>query len=319
MTVTQRSTLGLNITAYEKLMRFALRPELHYDGLADVKPTNLTNRGATVDFPLMNDLAAATTPLNEVADVTPVPLDDDHVQVSLAEYGNAVKTSAFLRATAYMEVNPFIPNVLGFNAGLSTDTIARNAAVGGTNVRYVGAPGNADRDEIDVASTLTGNDVRFVVAKLRGANVRDYNGLYAGHIHPDVSYDFRGATGGTNWSDPHVYSAPEAIFNGTIGAFQGVRFMEHSRAPLFPDAGNGSGAAGTIDVYATIIHGREGIAKAYSNGDAYGQDPVFVESPVTDNLRRFTGAGWKHLVGYGVFRQAALWRIESSSSIGANT
>jgi hypothetical protein len=43
-----------------------------------------------------------------------------------------------------------------------------------------------------------------------------------------------------------------------------------------------------------------------------------VDVPVTDALRRFEGMGWKHLVGYGVFRQAALRRIESASSIGTN-
>jgi hypothetical protein len=39
---------------------------------------------------------------------------------------------------------------------------------------------------------------------------------------------------------------------------------------------------------------------------------------VTDLLKRFRPVGWKHFVGYSVFRQEALRRIESASSIGAN-
>ena len=41
--------------------------------------------------------------------------------------------------------------------------------------------------------------------------------------------------------------------------------------------------------------------------------------PVTDTLRRFNPVGWYHLVGYGRFREAALQRIETASSIGANS
>lgn len=316
MALTQVSSLQLAVTAHEKLMYFALRPELFYDAAADVKSTNLTNRGATVQFHLTSDLPEASTPLTETTDVTPVAMSDSIVNVTLQEYGNAVQTTALLRATAFIEVNPVVANVIGFNAGISVDSVARNVVQAGTNVRYSG--GVAGRTSVGAANTLTGNDVRRAVAELRGANVATFNGLYKGWIHPDVSYDFRGATGGTNWSDPHVYSDPSGIYTGVIGSFQGVQFMETPRAPLFPNASNGAGAAGTIDVYGTLIAGRQSIAKGFSNGDAYRADPVLVDSPITDTLRRFQGMGWKHLVGYTVFRQAALRRIESASSIGAN-
>jgi hypothetical protein len=149
------------------------------------------------------------------------------------------------------------------------------------------------------------------------------NGMYAGFIHPDVAYDFKGATGGTNWSDPHVYSAPEGIFNGYIGAFQGVMFMETPRATLATNVGDGAGGAGTVDAYTTYVLGRQALAKAYAmgpggGGDEYGAQPAFVESPVIDLLKRFRGMGWKHLVRYGVFRQESLWQLRAASSIGNN-
>lgn len=316
ITNTGTSNLDLVINAYEKLGYFSLRPELFYDSIVEVGTTDLTNPGATVKFTVFNELAAATTALTETSDVTPVAIDDSQITVTLAEYGNAVQTTAKLRAVSFMSVNPIVANVLGFNAGISTDTIARNAAQAGTNVRYSG--GDGDRNDVDVADTLTGNDVRRAVAELRGANVATYNGVYKGIIHPDVSYDFRGATGGTNWSDPHVYSDASGIYNGVVGTFQGVQFMESSRAPLFADAGDGLNSTGTIDVYGTLIMGRQALAKAYSTGGGYGANPVMVDVPVTDALRRFEGMGWKHLVGYSVFRQAALRRIESASSIGTN-
>ena len=317
MAITQISSLNLTHTAYEKLAYFALRPELYYDSLVDVEPTHLTNPGATVTFQLTSDLAAATTPLTEDTDVTPVALADSTVSVTLQEYGNAVKTTAKLRALAIIPVNPIVANVLGFNAGISVDTLARNAAQAGTNVLY--SDGGSARNTIAGSDVLLANNVRRAVANLRAADVPTFNGLYKAIIHPDVSYDFRSAALGNVWADPHVYNDPSGIYNGVVGTFSGAQFMETSRAPLFADAGDGAGGAGNVDVYGTLIMGRQALAKAYSNGDAYGANPVLVDTPVTDALRRFTGMGWKHLVGYGVFRQAALRRIESGSSIGANS
>lgn len=317
ITVTNTANLDIVKDGYEKLAYFSLRPELFFDSVVEVGTTDLTNPGSSVKFTIFNELAAATTELTENTDVSAVTIDDAQVTVTLREYGNAVQTSAKLRALAFMAVNPVVANVLGFNAGISIDSIARNAAQAGDNVRYSGADG--DRNDVDAADNLVGNDVRRAVAELRSANVATYNGLYKGIIHPDVSYDFRGATGGTNWSDPAVYSDPSGIYNGVIGSFQGVQFMESPRAPLFADAGNGTNGTGTIDVYGTLIMGRQALAKAYSTGGGYSANPVMVDVPVTDALRRFEGMGWKHLVGYSVFRQAALRRIESASSIGSNS
>jgi hypothetical protein len=72
-------------------------------------------------------------------------------------------------------------------------------------------------------------------------------------------------------------------------------------------------------VYGTLFLGRQALAKAHSIVDGNGENPHIVPGPVTDYLRRFLPLGWYHLVGYGVFRQAALRRVESSSSIDDGT
>ena len=393
MALTQVSSLDISKAAYEQLAYYALRPELYYDALVEVQSTNATNRGVSVQFTIASDLSEATTALTETSDVTPVSMSDSYVVVTPLEYGNAVQLTSKLGATAFMEVNPIAANIVGWNAGISTDGIARAAAGAGTNVAYTSG---TTRAGLAKTNTITGSDVRKAVASLRKNNVPTFNGLYKGLIHPDASYDFRGATGGTNWSDPHVYSDPSGIYNGVIGNFQGVQFMETPRAPLFSDGGtntytistiavatsvatittsaahglavgdtltisgatatSGTGStsqvgfnaqftvatvpstttltvsvaglsnvnAGTslslvvsaVDVYGTLVMGRQALAKAFSTGGGYGEQAIIVDVPVIDTLRRFTGIGWKHFVGYSVFRQAALYRIESGSSIG---
>ncbi len=393
MALTQVSSLDISKAAYEQLAYYALRPELYYDALVEVQATNATSRGTSVTFTIASDLAEATTALTETSDVTPVAMSDSYVTVTPLEYGNAVQLTSKLGATAFLEVNPIAANVVGWNAGISTDGIARTAAGAGTNVAYAAG---TTRAGLAKTNTLTGDMVRKAVANLRKNNVPTFNGMYKGIIHPDASYDFRGATGGTNWSDPHVYSDPSGIYNGVIGNFQGVQFMETPRAPFFSDGGtnsytistiavassvatlttsaahglavgdtltisgatatSGTGStsqlgfnaqftvatvpttttltfsvlglsnvnAGTslalvvsaVDVYGTLVLGRQALAKAFSTGGGYGIQPILVDIPVIDTLRRFTGVGWKHFVGYAPFRQAALFRIESGSSIG---
>ena len=316
MAQTQVSSLDLTQVGWQKAAYFALRPQLFYDSLCEVETTNLTNRGAQVKFVQFADLAAATSALTETSDVTPVAMGDSVVTVTLNEYGNAVQTTAKLRNTSFIPVNPQVANVLGYNAGLSIDTIAQSAFQGGSNVIY--STGSA-RTSIGASNVATAKLFAQAVAKLRGGNVQPFGDLYYALIHPDVSYDIRTASLGNVWGDPHVYSDPTGIYNGVVGAYAGARFMETPRAPLFADASNGSGGTGTVDVYGTLFVGRQAMAKGYSTGDEYGANPIIVDSPVTDALRRFTGMGWKHLVGYGRFREACLYRVESSSSIGTNT
>jgi N4-gp56 family major capsid protein len=312
MAITGVAALDYDTTAYDQMAYYAYRPELYFDHMADVQPTNQSHVGASVVFSIQNDLAVASTPLSETVDVTPATLSDSQVTVSLAEYGNTVTTTALVRGTSYLDLDPIVANVIGYNAGISIDTVARNVVQAGTNVFYSGAA--TSRATVTTAMTLSGNDVRKAKAKLRGANVPTIGGAYMAVIHPDVAYDFTGATGGANFRDPHTYSQPDEIWTGEIGMFEGFRFVEAPRAPLFAD----SGSPGTVDVYRTLFMGRQALAKAYSTVDGNGANPRVIPGPVVDSLRRFVPMGWFWLGGYSIFRQTAIVAWESASTIGAN-
>ena len=393
MALTTASTLSVNKAAYEQLAYFALRPELFFDSMATVKAAKESHRGVSVQFTFNSELAAATTALTDGTDITPVAMSDTTVTLTPLEYGNAVQLTAKAEATAFYTLNPVAANLIGWNAGISTDTLAADAAIAGTKVVY---GSGTSRATVTKAGVIDGSDVRRARAYLAGKNVQTFGGTFKGIIHPDAAYDLTGGTGGTNWSDPHVYSAPEGIFNGVIGTFQGVQFMETPRSPLVisdggaaiadcttqtvsgntasltiiahglvvgdtvtlsggtatsgtgsssqlgfnrqftvtgvtsadivtvditgitatSTAGTGTLTAKSVDVYCTLIMGREALAKAYSTGGGYGAQAQIVDVPVTDVLRRNTGIGWKHFVDYSVFRQDAMYRIETGSALG---
>ena len=320
MAITQASSLSVDQAAYDRLAYFALRSELLYDQAADVQATNQAMPGSSVIFTIFSELAAATSTLTETSDLTPATMGDSQVTVTLAEYGNTVQTTAKLRGTAFLDVDATAANLIGYNAGLSIDTVVQGVLGAGTNVAYAtgGAAVPTSRESVKTDAILTANDIRKQTAALRSANVATFNGYYMGYIHPDGSYDLRRETGNAAWNAPHVNVDTAGIYNGEIGTFESVRFIETPRAPLNANASNGTSTTGIIDVYSTLIMGRQALAKAYSAIDGNGVVPKVVRGPVVDSLLRFNPIGWYWLGGYGRFREASLRRIEGASSIGAN-
>jgi N4-gp56 family major capsid protein len=321
---TGSGTLDFSKAAYDRMAYFALRPELYFDQAADVQPTAQSMPGASVQFTIVNDLPIASTPLTETTDISTVALSDSVVSLTLAEYGNGVLTTAKLRGTAFVDIDPIVANVVGYNAGVSLDTIARAALDSGTNVQYASGLGATAlqssvtaRSAVASTNTISALDIRVARARLRAQNVPTFGGYYVGFIHPDLVADLQGETvAGSNiqgWRAPHVYAQPGEIWTGELGAFEGVRWIETPRAPVFQGAG-----ASSTNVYGTIIMGRQALAKAHSYVDGNSAFPHVVPGPITDRLRRFVPMGWYWLGAYGIFRQASIIRIESASLLGGD-
>ena len=319
MAYTTTGTVDYVQTAYDMLAYFALRPELYFDQVADIKPTNQSMAGSSVIFNVQNDMALATTSLNESTDVTTVALTSSQVTLTLNEYGNATITSAAVRAQSFVSIDEVQANTVGYNAGRSLDELAKIQLQAGTNVNYsAGATGVTPgaRNQITPSDTLRAYDIRLNVSAVKRNNVPGYGGYYLAFIHPDNSFDLWQESGNQALIAPHIYSAPDEVFRGEIGSFAGARFIETPTAPLFADAGS---STTDTDVYGVLFLGRQALAKVWAIKDGNGPLPVIVMGPITDTLRRFQPLGWKWMGGFGVFRSASLWRQECASSIGQNT
>jgi len=320
MAYTTSTSVDYVQTAYDMLAYYALRPELYFDQVADIKPTNQSMPGSSVVFNVQNDMALATTAINESTDITPVALTSSQVTVTIYEYGAGTLTTAALRGQSFVSIDEVQANTVGYNAGRTIDELARIQLQAGTNVNYSAGAGLSitptARNMITSTDTLRAYDVRYNVAALKRNHVPGYGGYYLAFIHPDVSFDLWQESGNQALIAPHVYSAPDEIFRGEIGSFAGARFIETPTAPLFADAGS---STTDTDVYATLFLGRQALAKVWAMKDGNGPLPVTVMGPITDYLRRFQPLGWKWMGGYGVFRSASIWRQESASSIGQNS
>ena len=310
MAYTQKSSLTSDQTAFEQLAYFALRKQPLHEDYASVKATRQSHRGSAVQFTIYDNLAQATSALTETSDVSAVAMGDSTVSVSLVEYGNAVVTTAALRGQSFLNVDSDAANVVGFNAADSLEQVVADVLYAGSNVKYVS---QSSRGALVAANKITSSIVREQVAALRSAAAPTFDGgTYIGFIHPDVAYDMIEGTATTDLRSFQIRLDAEGVRKGSIGTFDGVDFIETPRALLVANGGNSN-----VDAYGTVIIGQQAIAKGFST--MFGENPSVVFGPVTDSLRRFQPVGWSAMCGDGRFREASLRRIESASSIGANS
>lgn len=310
-TSTDAGTLGTSLvqSAYDRLVEFALRAQPMIRSVADKRPARQAMPGSSVVLQIHNDLAQATSALTETTDPDSVAIPStSSVTVTLNEYGNAALVTRKLQLFSLADVDPAIANIVAFNMADSIDEVAQAALVGGSNIRYAtgGASTPAARNQIAAEDIITAADIRFAVAKLRaGKAVPRKGSLFWCGIHPEVSHDLRAETGSGAWRLPHEYQSNAEIWAGEIGTFEGAYFVE---TPRMKQATDGASSA---RVFRTILAGQQALAEAVA------EEPHTVIGPVTDKLMRFRPIGWYGVLGFARYREASLYRIESSSSINA--
>lgn len=321
-TITNATTTGtlsnLIQTSYDKLVEFNLRSEPMFRKFADKRPSDVTNPGNTVVFQVHTDLSRVTAPLTQTVSPDAVALNNTNkVSVTVDEWGNVVTQAERLALESLSAIDPAIAELLAYNMRDTLDYQVWSKLTSLATGRYTGTS-SADESVLngqDVSSSTTAPYItsalaRKGVAKMRGASVQPRDGgFYTALIHPDVSYDLRSEAVGSGvavWQQPHTYTEAGVgnLWNGEIGIFDQVRYIETSRA----EAVSGSG---TSKVYATVLLGKQALIEAVS------YEPKTVASPMTDPLLRFRSAGWKGLLGWNIFRPEARYVIKSKSSIAA--
>jgi N4-gp56 family major capsid protein len=307
------TVVGANLVtqAYDRLVEFALRSVPSFRAVADKKPVSQTHAGSSVLFQLYNDLAVKTSTLTETSDVEAVAVPaTTTVAVTLNEYGNSIISTRKLDLFSLADVEPALANIVAYNMNDSLDLVVRGVLATGTQVirEIAGAISTAAVTGVSASDTIKAKDIRYVVAKMRAANVVPRRGsLYASYIHPEVSHDLRAETGTASWRQPHEYVDPAGIYAGEIGTFEGVAFIESPRLPN-SQAGAGSGTTQTR-VYDTFIMGQQALAEAVA------EEPHTVIGPVTDKLMRLRPIGWYGVMGWNLYRPEALWRVQTASAV----
>jgi N4-gp56 family major capsid protein len=284
---------GLVQKAYDRLVEIELRSQPLLRSIVDKRPAQQAMPGATVALQIYNDLTRTTEELDEIIDPDAESVATPSiVNLVLKERGKVAMSTIRLGALSFAPVDPALANLIAYNMADSIDKLVLDELLEGTNVRNAGGG-------LDASGTIEAADVRYVVAKLRGnkASGRKGSMFWAG-IHPDVSHDLRAENAGNaDWRAPHTYVDSANLYTGEIGSFEGAFFVESPR--LEPTEG----------VYPTIFCGQQALAEAVAI------EPHVVIGNVVDPLKRKMPIGWHGILGHKVYRNEALYRVESASSI----
>lgn len=314
--VVDADSIGVQtvLNAYDMALNWELRSQPLFRNAATVKkgPEDLNNPGPLVRFTMNPYLgAAANTDLHEYNQPTARVLPQAaYIDVPLTEFGDIVIPTFKLRTVSFTDVDAVVARDLA--AAMADDVDKRVLTVlrQGTNVVYsaAGAPtptGPTNTVADAAGDVFTSKIARFISTQMRANNAIPLGdtGEYVALIHPHVEHDLRAETGVGGWRIVHEYQAAGNIWRGNIGIYEGLAYVVSNRCYTAND--------GTTSdtVYRTLVLAAEALAEAVA------VEPHMTIGPVTDAFNRHRPAGYHAYAGWGRFREACLYRAETTSSV----
>lgn len=259
-------------------------------------------RGNTVRFPVYSELDPRTATLAETDDVTPVSMSDYEVSIPVNEYANGIQRTAYLKATAYTDIDRAIATAMGQNKAKSMDFVVRNELMSGST-QVVRPNGLAARTDLDATNDLISYAfILQLVATARNFMIPAYDSEdYVTIVPPHAIVDI---TQLTTWLNVKQYQDKMDIYNGEIGSmFGGLRFVVHPYAKLYLSEGtvaqtattiNGAIAAGATEVVVAdatgIVAGNHITLNMGSSATDRNTEQVRVTA-VSSNTLTITGLG----------------------------
>lgn len=301
-------------TFYDRVLLRSAEPELVHDQFAQQRPIP-AGSGKTIEFRKFTSLPKALTPLTEGVTPDGQKLNVTKITAEVKQYGGYVTTSDMLNLTAFDQVQAETLNILGTQAGQTSDTITRDVLASAENVLF--PEGVADRGDLTLneghwASIAL---IKEAVRILKKNNAPKIGDSYVAIVHPDTSFDLMNDP---EWIEAQKYTNAEKIYKGEIGMMYGVRFVESTEAKIWSakDASTTNPTVtATVPVYSTIVLG----AQAYGVTKIGGKGIETIVKQLgsggsADPLNQRATMGWKLIKTAEVLDKTRLVRIEHTAS-----
>jgi N4-gp56 family major capsid protein len=290
LNVNLTTTSGLNDASaiyYDRKLLTRLMINLFLQDNAETR--NLPKgSGTQLQFLRPVNLAAITSPLTEGTNPNGQTWQTTKILATPVQYGGYIAYSDRLIMEAYDNITEAMHDVLGYQAGLSLDTICNVALDGNVTTQYTGTAVS----EITTANAVSALDFRKAAKKLKTLGVLPFeDGCYHAVIHPATAADLQADTAAGAWLDVNKYvsggSSHEDLLMGEIGKLYGIRFQESSNITT------GTGASSAV-TYHNYVFGKEGFGAV----DVANQGIQKIvhqpgDSGVADPLNLNGTIGWK--------------------------
>jgi N4-gp56 family major capsid protein len=293
------------------VLRTALQPATYFRQFCEPDPGAMEkglHRGDQYFWNVYGDVATQGRKLNELAPMPETNFAVSQASLTITEFGNSVPYTGKLTALAKHDVLRIIHKGLKNDARKSFDIESylqfascklRAAPTGGTSTTSVTVTTNAATATTNNVALGSGH-VKAIADYMREANIPGYvDDDYLSISHPSTYRPFKNELETIN---QYTVEGQSRIYNGEIGRYEGVRFVEQNFIPK-----GGANNATTFDPYTRT-------AQAWTNGKSswaffFGGDTVNEAIVIPEEIRaklpgdygRSGGIAWYALLGYGIF------------------
>lgn len=290
-------------TYYDKLLIKLTGPALVHDQFAQ-KRNIPKNGGKKIEFRKFDPLPKALTPLTEGVTPKGKKMSVTDITAEVSQYGDYILLSDVIQMTSIDPIVVEATEEIAEQAGKTLDTVTREVINAGTNVQYAG--GATARSAITAANVLNVMEVMKAVATLKGQNAKPVGDSFVAVLHPYVAFDLMRDE---EYKEMFKYTNAKPMYEGEIGKFSNVRFVESTEAKIWNLAGNG------VSVFSTLVIGKN----AYGTTEIEGGGLQHIVKPLgssgaADPLNQRSTVGWKALKTAVMLVQQYMVRIESSAS-----
>jgi len=305
------STGGLNDASaifYDRKLLTRLMFNLFLQESAE-KRTLPKGNGTQIQFLRPANLAAITSALTEGTNPNGQSWQSTKILATPVQYGGYIAYSDRLMLEAYDNITEAMHDVLGYQAGLSMDTIARIALAGNVTTQYTGTA----TSEATVSVATAAVDFRKAAKALKTLAVLPFeDGCFRAVIHPATSADLQADSAAGGWLDVNKYvsiaSEHDKVLTGEVGKLVGVRFQESQNILT------GTGAASAV-TYHSMVFGKEG----FGSVDVANQGIQKIvhqpgDSGVSDPLNLNGTIGWKAYVVFPILDANRIVEIIGTSN-----
>ena len=311
LNVNLTNTSGLNDASaifYDRKLLTRLMFSLFFQENAE-KRTLPKGTGTQIQFLRPTNQAAVTAPLGEGANPNGLVWQSAKILCTPLQYGAFVSYSDRLMLEAYDNITEAIHDVLGYQAGLSLDTICRNALSANMTIQYTGSA----LTEISTSVVSAGVDFRKASAHLRALSVMPFeDNTYHGMVHPNTSFDLQSDNAVSGWIELNKYISIDKVHDkvlaGELGKLYNIRFQESQNILT------GVGAASAV-TYHSWVFGKE----SFGAVDVANQGIQKIvhqpgDSGVADPLNLNGSIGWKTYAVYPVLDSARAIEVIGTSA-----
>ena len=274
------------------------------------------NAGEAIIFRRYEKLATATTALTEGVTPAGSTVDPTDITATVLQFGDFLPLTDWVELTVEDPVIMEFNKLLGEQAGESIDEIVRDVLVTGSTVQY--ASSATSRVTVTSAMTLDVDEVKEAVLTLQLANARKIMEMvtagpnidttpiapcYVGILHPRVH---RYLKADADFVRVENYAQQGDRMPGEVGQMDEVRFVMTTNAKVFT-----AGGSGGIDVYATLILGRDAYGMTRISGAALQTITKPIGSDgASDPLNQRGSHGWKATMITKILNDNFMVRIE---------